>query len=203
MEELNKIVSENLMTLRTKSELTQMQVAEKINYSDKSISKWERGEALPDVAVMVELAKLYNVTIDELVTKHEKKPIKPRTKGISQRTMIFLISFAFVWFLATTIYTVLALYNVKDAWLNFVAAIPISFLVALILSAFWYPYYITAIFSSICLWTTVLAITQFSAYIGKIDMWLLYIIAIPLQLIIIFGFVLKRLLKGQNKEIHK
>lgn len=199
MEELNKIVAENLVNLRTQCGLTQLQVAEKINYSDKSISKWERGEALPDASVLLELSKLYNVSLDSLVSKHEKKPIKPRVKRISLRTMIFLISFAFVWFVGTIIYTCLALSGSLDAWLTFIIAIPVSFLTALVLSICWYPYYVSAIFSSIFLWTTMLAITQLSAYIGSIDMWLMYIIAIPLQLIIIFGFVLQQLLKKPQK----
>ena len=199
MEELNKVVAENLVNLRTQSGLTQLQVAEKINYSDKSISKWERGEALPDVSVLVEFSKMYNVSLDALVSKHEKKPIKPRAKRISLRTMIFLISFAFVWFIATIIYTCLSFGGIVDAWLTFIIALPASFLVALILSFCWYPYFVSAIFSSIFLWTSVLAITQLSKYIGSIDMWLMYIIAIPLQLIIIFGFILKILLKKNLK----
>ena len=200
MEELNKIVAQNLIALRSQLGLTQLQVAEKINYSDKSISKWERGESLPDVSVLVELAKLYNVSLDSLVTKHDKKPIKPRIKRISLKTMIFLISFAFVWFVGTIIYTVLAMSGNVDAWLSIIVTIPISFLVALILSFCWYPYLVTAIFSSVFLWTTFLAITQLTVYIGSIDLTLMYIIAAPLQLIIIFGFVLQRLLKKPQTD---
>ena len=82
MEELNKIVAENLVNLRTKCGYTQLQVAEKINYSDKSVSKWERGDAIPDIPVMLQLSKLYGVSLDDMVKKHEKEQIKPKEKNL-------------------------------------------------------------------------------------------------------------------------
>lgn len=200
MEELNKIISQNLISLRTKSGLTQLQVAEKINYSDKSISKWERGDAIPDIPVMLQLAQLYGVSLDDMVKKHEKEEIKPKTKKfkLSQHTLISIIAFSFVWFLATigfaVVYGLFGLYS--QAYLSFIVAIPISFLVLMILSFFWYPYFVSAIFCSIFLWTTILAITQ---CVSAVNMWLLYIIVIPLQLIVIFGFFLKKLIKKNNK----
>ena len=78
MEDLNKTISQNLVSLRTKSGLTQLQVAERINYSDKSVSKWERGDAIPDIPVMLQLAKLYGVSLDDMVKDYGKKEIKPR-----------------------------------------------------------------------------------------------------------------------------
>ncbi len=200
MEELNKIISKNLVNLRTKSGLTQLQVAEKINYSDKSISKWERGDAIPDIPVMLQLASLYGVTLDDIVKDYGKKEIKPKTKKfkLSQHALISIIAFSFVWFLATIGFAVVyGFYNIYDkAYLSFIVAIPISFLVLMVFSFCWYPYFISSIFSSIFLWTTILAITQ---CINTINIWLLYIIVIPLQLIIIFGFFLKKLLKKDKK----
>ena len=103
MEELNKIVAENLVNLRTKCGYTQLQVAEKINYSDKSVSKWERGDAIPDIPVMLQLSKLYGVSLDDMVKKHEKEQIKPKEKNLllSKQTLISIIAFVFVWLLAT------------------------------------------------------------------------------------------------------
>ena len=50
--ELKKIVTENLIYYRKINKLTQLQLAEKLNYSDKAISKWERGESLPDLYIL-------------------------------------------------------------------------------------------------------------------------------------------------------
>ena len=201
MEELNKIISENLVQLRTKSGLTQLQVAEKINYSDKSVSKWERGEAIPDVSILLELSKLYGVSLDAMVKKHEKG-IKPKGKRfkLSQHTLITLISFVAVWFLATIGFAgVYGFFQIYDkAWLSFLVAVPVSALVLMILSLCWYPYWLSAIFSSIFIWTAVLAITL---SVASVNMWLLYIIAIPIQLIVIFVFVLQIIISRRKKAI--
>ena len=64
MEKLNFIIAKNLSELRRKNKLTQLEVAEKLNYSDKAVSKWEQGESLPGIEVLYKLAKLYGVSMD-------------------------------------------------------------------------------------------------------------------------------------------
>ena len=68
MENIKQIVAKNIADLRRASGLTQMEFAEKLNYSDKAVSKWERGDSLPDVAVLKQIADLFQVTLDYLVT---------------------------------------------------------------------------------------------------------------------------------------
>ena len=75
MTNIKKIVAANISALRQDKEMTQLELAEKINYSDKAVSKWERGESLPDLAVLIEVANLFGVTLDYLVSeKHEAAP---------------------------------------------------------------------------------------------------------------------------------
>ena len=52
MEDLKQIFAENLSALRKKKGWTQMELAERLHYSDKAVSKWERGESLPDVVIL-------------------------------------------------------------------------------------------------------------------------------------------------------
>ena len=61
MEDLKVIFAQNLIALRKQMKLTQIELAEKINYSDKAVSKWERGESIPDVSVLMVIANLFNV----------------------------------------------------------------------------------------------------------------------------------------------
>ena len=56
MDNLNYIVSKNLSDLRKRNGLTQAELAEKLNYSDKAVSKWEKGESLPGVEVLYKLS---------------------------------------------------------------------------------------------------------------------------------------------------
>lgn len=71
MEDLKLVFARNLVALRRKEKLTQAELAEKINYSDKAVSKWERAESVPDVTVLVGIARFFGVTLDFLVTEHE------------------------------------------------------------------------------------------------------------------------------------
>ena len=77
MKDVRQIIAENLIELRKVNKLTQLELAEKLNYSDKAISKWERGESLPDVEILCQIAELYGVSLDYLVTKdHEEETIE-------------------------------------------------------------------------------------------------------------------------------
>ena len=74
MEDIRHIVAKNIAELRLLNNMTQMELAEKLNYSDKTISKWERADSSPDISVLVEIADLFGVTLDYLVTaEHTEK----------------------------------------------------------------------------------------------------------------------------------
>ena len=67
MEDLKAIFAENLSALRKKKGWTQLELAERLNYSDKAVSKWERGESLPDVTILKKISQLFEVTVDYLL----------------------------------------------------------------------------------------------------------------------------------------
>lgn len=67
------MIGMNLKTLRKINNYTQEEVAEKINVSRQSVAKWENNESVPDINSCVELAKLYNVTLDNLVNHSQEK----------------------------------------------------------------------------------------------------------------------------------
>ena len=66
MNDIKDTIAKNLTELRTRAGFTQLQLAEKLNYSDKAVSKWERGEAVPDLRVLVKLSEIYGVTVDDM-----------------------------------------------------------------------------------------------------------------------------------------
>ena len=69
----NIIIAKKLTKLRKENNLTHLQLAEKLNYSDKAISKWERAESIPDVLVLKSIADLFGVTVDYLLCRQEKR----------------------------------------------------------------------------------------------------------------------------------
>ena len=73
MDKLNFIIAKNLSELRKKNRLTQLELAEKLNYSDKAVSKWEQGESLPGIEVLCKLSKLYGVSLDYIVGEDAAK----------------------------------------------------------------------------------------------------------------------------------
>ena len=106
MEKLNFIIAKNLSELRRKNKLTQLEVAEKLNYSDKAVSKWEQGESLPGIEVLYKLAKLYGVSMDYIVGEKEVKPARAAFGGLTQKRkrIITLLSVLGVWLFATVFY---------------------------------------------------------------------------------------------------
>ena len=106
MEKLNFIIAKNLSELRRKNKLTQLEVAEKLNYSDKAVSKWEQGESLPGIEVLYKLAKLYGVSMDYIVGEKEAKPARAAFGGLTQKRkrIITLLSVLGVWLVATVFY---------------------------------------------------------------------------------------------------
>ena len=66
-EKLKNLIGKNIAAYRKQAGLTQAGLAEKLNYSDKAVSKWERGESIPDVITLAQLAEQFEITVNELV----------------------------------------------------------------------------------------------------------------------------------------
>lgn len=75
-----------LSTLRKEADMTQNEVADKLNLSRQAVSKYERGESFPDISVLVMIAELFHLTLDQLInyggpTKGESSILKNVAKG--------------------------------------------------------------------------------------------------------------------------
>ena len=79
IENLRRIIKNNLIKYRKAAGLTQVQLAEKLGYSDKSVSKWEREEGVPDIYILKEIADLYGITVNDLISENQNKE-KPKGK---------------------------------------------------------------------------------------------------------------------------
>ena len=77
MTDIKQIIAKNISALRQDKELTQIELAEKLNYSDKAVSKWERGESLPDIGVLTQIADLFEVPLDYLVRREHNTSFSP------------------------------------------------------------------------------------------------------------------------------
>ena len=197
--ELREIVTTNLINYRKANNYTQAVLAEKINYSDKAISKWERGESLPDLYTLALLADLYGITIGDLTTKHEN-PIKATKKNSNKiHTIITWLAFLLVWLVATISYLFPVIFTESNhLWLTFVYALPVSCIVLLVFSMLWGNSQRSFIWVTLLILSIILSICLSVSLLASITkIWLLFILFIPLELLNIFWFWLRRQRKKQ------
>ncbi len=198
MEERKKIVAENITRLRTSLGMTQAQLGEKLNYSDKSVSKWERGDSIPDVFVLKAIADMADVTVDWLITPHdetEKVPEAPVEKRSYSRRFVTLTVLSGIWTLAVLVFVILWLAGVFS-WLVFVCAIPVSLITLLVLNSIWGDPSMNLYIISGLAWSIISLI-----YLCALDQnwWQLFLLGIPAQIIIIFAFSIKPCRKKEDK----
>ena len=138
LDELKLVTAGNLINLRTGAGMTQAELGAKLNYSDKSISKWERGEAIPDAYVLTQIAELFGVSVDYILSSHDAweptvAPEDPRQDVVYSTSVITAIAVVGVWTLALTAFVTLWLAVDQLRWQIFVAAFPVSVLTWMVL----------------------------------------------------------------------
>ena len=197
MEESKKIVAENITRLRTSLGFTQAQLGEQLNYSDKSVSKWERGESVPDVFVLKQIADMAGVTVDYLLNPHSPdEMIEPdNTERRYSRRFIALTVLAGIWALAVLLFVLLWLFGIVS-WIVFVCAIPVSLVTMLVLNSIWGNRWNNVYIISALVWSIIVLI-----YLAAIEQnwWQLFLLGIPAQISVIFSFSIKKRPKSQDK----
>lgn len=190
------IIAKNLTELRKQAKLTQQELAEKLNYTDKAVSKWERGEALPDIIVLKQLADMYGVKVDDFLYEHTQ-PVTPQTpvykkRKIANRLLVALLSAGLVWLVATVIvvFTLLFIPKFTEIFLAYLVAVPVTAIVLLVFNVMWGKRYVSAILVSVLVWSLCCTI---DVLIGVPNSWLLYIIGGVLQLLVILWFLLQHI----------
>ena len=189
-------LAKNLMLYRKAKGLTQLELAEKLNYSDKAVSKWERGESVPDLAVLKQLADFYGVKIDTLIAE-PKKAVLNSDKLSKKRVAIFLCSIGLVWLVAVLSYAMINLIfpSITHTWLSFFYALPITFIILLIFTAVWKKPWVNTVAISLVIWSTLLAIflTLLVALpTPPANLWMLFLIGVPAQALTIFFLMYRK-----------
>ena len=200
MEELKRIVGKNLTNLRKEKKMTQLEVAELFNYSDKAVSKWENGDTLPDLETLYKLATFYGVTLDYLV-KEDRSREKDRYRLRPQNKIsITCLLVSLVWMLATIIYVWVLMVNDINYWQTFIWAVPVSCIVLFAINHVWgqrvYIFYISTVFT----WSLIT-----SCYLSFLDYnpWPLFILGIPAEICLILWVGIKDSLFDIKKKKEK
>ena len=188
MNDIKSVVAKNIAALRLENEMTQLELAERLNYSDKAISKWEHGESLPDISVLVEISKLFGVTLDYIVSPEHEEQEQPQTiqsRAIYIRTIITAISIMFVWLVAVGVFVLNSIFvGYSHQWLAFIYAAVVSTIVWLVLNSVWFNTRRNYLIITILMWSALAAIhITFIAF--SINIWPVYLVGIPGQIIVI------------------
>lgn len=196
MKDVNSVFAENLSALRKTAGLTQLELAEKINYSDKAVSKWERGEAVPDVSVLIALADVFGVTLDYLVKEHsDEERLEVYTEKRANIGLIVTLM-TFMSFLFVQIVVFLSLSGVGNAMDVFlfcmIYPLPLWACAATVFMAIWCnpKYLLIPVFTLVLLLTTVAFL--FVRFVTGEFYYLIFVVLVPAELIVFLSFKLGR-----------
>lgn len=203
MENLAEIVGKNLVALRKAKGMTQMQLASEINYSDKSISKWENGYALPTVDVLADFARYYGVSVDYLITKQEEESIaevieekKEQEKKDNPNKITIMAMAAFIFILiAALVIAVDYMYGIHGPdplyghdphyWPIAFWMMPLIFLVESFLTRIFYRNKLAAmILNSLCAWSLLAAVVFHYWFWLDQNITYIFTVGIPIQVIL-------------------
>lgn len=201
--EIRQNIAVNISAMRNSAGLTQAQFAEKLNYTDKAISKWERGESVPDIAVLWKIADMFGVTVDWLITDHGSSESTPDAEAVKagkrNRLLISLLSSVGVWFIATIVFIAMQSLGAERVWLPFLWAVPATCIDLLVFNAIWGKYKINFLIISLIIWT-VIGATYIT--IANWSLWYFFMFGIPLQIATIFWSQIKIIIKPKKKTEH-
>lgn len=191
MEDVKAILAKKMTALRTKSGMTQAELGAKLNYTDKSVSKWEHGDATPPIDVLKEIADVFGVTVDYMISESEDESFDKVYVGktnVTNKIIITCLSVLIVWLLATMIFFYSSFFSFSRPWLIFIHACPVSFIVLIVFNGIWGKRKYVFILISLLTWTI---LTSLFLQFDNGQMWMIYLLGIPLQLATILWSQLK------------
>lgn len=214
-EKLKQQIGANIAAYRKNAGLTQAGLAEKLNYSDKAVSKWERGESVPDVLTLMLLAEQFSVTVNDLIADPNALPGNPGTleKAMTQvsekalkrkanKNVILALSSTLVWFVALLAFVILSSFDFLEQYscLLFFIAIPANAIVLLSLRSAWHDFRWNKALISIIVWGSLLSIYMVLLAAFQYNFWKIFLLGIPGQIAIFLWFRMFRPAKNGQKE---
>jgi transcriptional regulator with XRE-family HTH domain len=191
MENVKETIAANLVALRKSKRWTQQELAEKLAYSDKAVSRWEHAETLTDLETLCKICDLYGVKFEYHLQKEQPKDSNPYLvkNNIGTRMLIMFIAVCSVWIAAFFIHMSVSAALGKNLWELFVWAIPLSALVCQLYNKLYFTNRILAcVMQSIFSWAVILAVyLQFISH----NFWMLFILGVPVQAVIVLMTILK------------
>lgn len=188
-EQIRATIAANITRYRKIEKMTQAELAARINYSDKSVSKWERGEGVPDIYVLTQLAEIFKISVDDLLAENVRKSAS--SQNFAYQQLLALFATAVVWLIAVLAFVIVQLTDApfeSMAYLSFIYAIPVTAFVLYCFSILWHNALMHGITTSVFVWGLILSLFL-SFNIEKA--WLIFLVGIPVQLMAILHTLIK------------
>ena len=209
-EQLKQYLGIHIMTHRKGMGLTQAGLAEKLNYSDKAVSKWERGESIPDVLTLLQLADLFGVKVDDLLSDPNRLPehtgavvgkmekaVEKTLKRKADKKSILGLSSLLVWFLALLSFVVVSSLEIEKSWMAFIYAIPADAIVRLCLLSAWRDFRWNKTLISVMVWGVLLSLYLSLLLFLQVNVWKLFLLGAPGQIAVLLWF---RMIRKPKEE---
>lgn len=202
MKDVRPIISKNLAKLRKDKGLTQAELAEKLSYSDKAISRWEHGDTLPDVNVLYELCEFYGITLNDLTSEecYIAEAKQKKKEFLEMKLWRCILASSIVWLLATVLFMyMLAMGIGENMWILFVISAPISMIFFCLFGKGLLNNLTQFILGSCIMWLTIAAFYLSTLVFLDINFWQIFIVGAPVEVIIFLTFKMRGLPKLKEK----
>lgn len=199
MQNINQNIANNIVRLRKLHNLTQIELSKELNISDKAVSKWERGESIPDIYMLQTIANFFKVDINYLINEQSNNDIKKTKQSVQlfvRNLLINILLCMAVYLVATFVFVFPILRdpeNAKTMWVSFIIAIPICSLICS-----WYGkrnnYWLVQLISlSMFVWSSITAVYCIKIVQNSAELfWLCYLIGIPIEAALCIIFFWKK-----------
>ena len=181
-EKLKMQIGNNISAFRKQCGMTQAELADKLNYSDKAVSKWERGESVPDVITLAQIAEFFGVGIDAIlgVTPAAAIPKKKPAEAVRRvnKNVIQMLVSILVWFVALFVYVVLSSMELSRSWIGFFYAIPANAIVLLSLRSAWRKYNWNFVLISVIVWGSLISFYMTMLIFTGFNIWRLFLLGV-------------------------
>ena len=210
-DKLKKQIGANIAAYRKSMGLTQLGLAEKLNYSDKAVSKWERAESVPDVLTLTQLAELFDVTVNDLLVDPNELPantgkveqvmsaaVERAMKRKANKRIILGLCTMLVYFVAILLFVIFSSLDVPKSWIAFIYALPVDAIVRLSLRSAWNDFRHNQWLVSTVMWGVLLSVFMSLLLFAEFNLWKIFLLGIPGQLAIFLAFRRRKNPKEDN-----
>lgn len=204
---LRQTIADNLIFYRKRAGLTQAELAATLNYSDKSVSKWERGDGIPDVIVLSILADYYSIEVSDLLREREDQqqepPMPPKNRSLRAKILVPVLSVGIAWLFATFLFFLLKVIfpSLPVAGPVFTWCVPVSFIILTVFAAIWWNQPLRFVCISGIEWSVALSIYltfRFAPY-----MVLIFAVAGVMEILTVLWFILRAPRKPSSENEKK